>query len=201
MSSDTELLDAWVVQSDRDAGNQLITRYFGRIRRFFASKVNPTEVEDLVQRTFAGCVEHVGQFRADASFTTYIFAIARRQLYRHLRENSRRTRLHDRDIGLSSIRTLGQSPSSVVARAESAQLVLRALQSIPVEAQMLIELHYWERMKGPEIATVLDIQPGAVRTRLHRARNSLRTALLGLIGSGPERVDVGDAARALGVRI
>lgn len=201
MTRDEDLLVAWVSKEDRTAGNELIARYFGRIRRFFASKVNPTEVEDLVQRTFAGCVEHVGRFRAEASFATYIFSIARRQLYRHLRDAARDAKRNDADIGLSSIRVLGQSPSSVVARAESHTLLLRALQSLPVDTQTLLELHYWDGLGANELGAVLELDPGAVRTRLHRARARLRTALVE-VGDWPEEdQDLEVAARALGLLV
>lgn len=200
MITDAELLTRWVQNKDRAAGNELIARYFGRIRRFFASKVDSSTVEDLVQRTFAGCVERIYAFRGDASFTSYIFSIARRQLYRYLRDRARDARRFDGSIGASSIRALSRSPSSIVAGVESGDMVLEALKSLPLEAQMILELHYWECLTGPEIAEVLDAQPGAIRVRLHRARKALREALVSLAGRPHSAADVEHAARALGIR-
>lgn len=200
MITDDELLRRWVHLGSREAGGELINRYFCRVRRFFASKVDASAVEDLVQRTFAGCIERIGAFRGEASFTSYIFSIARRQLCRHLRDRTRDTKRFDPSVGASSIRAATRSPSSLVGRAECGDLVMQALRSLPLEGQTILELHYWECLSGPEIAAVLGIQPGAVRVRLHRARKALGTTLIALAGRPHSIADVEHAARALGVR-
>ena len=143
MTPDPELLRRWRA-GDREAGNELLTRHFGSVRRFFASKVAGADVEDLVQRTFAGCVEAAERFRGDARFSTFLFSIARRQLYRHFRDSARDGARTEPDLSLSSVLELGQSPSSIVAGAEMEALLLQALQRVPVDQQTMLELHYWE---------------------------------------------------------
>ena len=171
-----ELLERWRA-GDRGAGNDLFRRHFASIRRFFANKVTAETIEDLVQRTFAGCVESVPRFAGEASFRTFLFSIARRQLYKHLRDSASRHGRRDIDMSVSSVRDLGQSPSSVVAAREAKQHVNAALQSIATEYQLVLELFYWEQMKGPQIAEILEISPVTVRTRLHRARAALKAAM------------------------
>ncbi len=201
MITDDQLLTNWVQHGDRNAGGELINRHFCRVRRFFATKVDASAVEDLVQRTFAGCIERIGAFRGEGTFSAYIFSIARRQLCRHLRDRTRDTQRFDGSVGASSIRASTRSPSSVVGRSEREDLVLQALRSLPLEGQTVLELHYWEGLSGPEIATVLGVQPGAVRVRLHRARKALQSTLVSLAGRPHSLANVEDAARALGVRI
>ncbi|MCH9688255.1 MAG: RNA polymerase sigma factor [Deltaproteobacteria bacterium] len=200
MDPDAELLSRWRA-GDTVAGNQLLSRHFGSIRRFFASKISGNEVEDLVQQTFAACIGAADTFRGDARFSTFLFSIARNQLYRYLRNQARDAARTRPDLSVSSIRMLGQSPTSVVARAQNEDLVLEALQRLSVEQQTMLELHYWENLRAPELAIVLDIQPGTVRTRLHRARVALQEVLKELVTTGADAIDIDEVARALGVRI
>ena len=51
---------------------------------------------------------------------------------------------------------------------------MHELQALPVDFQIAIELHYWEEMSVTEIATVLEVAPGTVKSRLHRGRELLR---------------------------
>lgn len=61
-------------------------------------------------------------------------------------------------------------------RAEQRRVV-RALQSLPLDLQILLELHYWEEMGLAELATLLEVPEGTVKSRLFRARQVLREAL------------------------
>src|SRR3954471_16282377 len=80
--SDLDLLGAWRA-GDGAAGQALFARHFRRIYRFFETKCQ-AEADELVQGTFLACMKAKDQFRGDSSFTTYLFAVARRELYRVL---------------------------------------------------------------------------------------------------------------------
>lgn len=165
-SDDLELFNRWR-EGDARAGNELFERHFDAIYRFFVHKADADAV-DLVQRTFLACVEGRDRFRATASFRTYLFAIARHELLAHWRK-----RRKDTDPATSSIRDLAASASTLlVARAEQRAL-LEALRSIPIDLQIALELHYWERLGTAEIADVLDIPEGTAKSRLRRAREAL----------------------------
>ncbi|MEM6989810.1 MAG: sigma-70 family RNA polymerase sigma factor [Myxococcota bacterium] len=180
--SDDALLSRWR-QADAAAGTELFRRYFDRVRRFFHTKVDPRDVEELVQTTFAAVVEGRDRFRGDGEFGGYIFGVARHILYRHLRKRASPGR--EVDGSVSSVAALGMSPSSVVAQREHADLVQRALQRIPVQQQMLLELSYWEEMPNKELAVVLEVEPTTVRTRLFRARAALEAELRVLMAIAP----------------
>jgi len=197
---DAELLEAWR-GGDKSSGNELFRRHFRSVRRFFRNKVPPDDVEDLIQRTFAGCVEGRDRFRGDASFRTFLFAVARRQLFKFLRDRAARDRRVDPDFGVSSIHALGQSPSSMMAKQQEHEILLEALQRVSVEHQTMLELYYWEGMSGAEIADVLDIAPATVRTRLFRGRASLEKAFSELAAgkvTGQESFDIEAALRKVG---
>jgi RNA polymerase sigma-70 factor (ECF subfamily) len=175
------LVDAWR-GGDRQAGYRLFQRYYDAVARFFHQKV-PEASADLVQRTFLGCVEGLGEFRGAASFRSYLFAIAYRQLCRHFRDSGReRARL---DFGTVSVEDLRPSPTAAIGEREQLRLLLAALRRIPLEAQVIVELHYWERMTTGEIAAALEIPPGTARTRLMRAREQLRARMQELAADPP----------------
>lgn len=197
---DSELLEQWR-DGDKPSGNELFRRHFRSIRRFFRNKVPPDDVEDLIQRTFAGCVEGRDRFRGDASFRTFLFAVARRQLFKFLRDRASRERRVDPDFGVSSIHALGQTPSSMMAKQQDHEILLQALQRVSVEHQTMLELFYWEGLSGAEIADVLNIAPPTVRTRLFRGRAALEKAFVEL-ASGQAKAepdfDIEAALRKLG---
>ncbi len=178
MDGDFELLEAWS-RGDRKAGDRLFSRHFDSLYRFFHRKVEG-EVDDLLQRTFLACVEGRERFRKQASFRTFLFAVARRQLYKYWRD-----RKPQADITLSCLCDLSPTPSQIIAGNEQQRLLLRALRQIALELQIAVELYYWEDMTGPELAAVLGIAEGTVRSRLRRAREALVQAIEAL-ESNPE---------------
>lgn len=162
------MLDAWR-SGDREAGDELIGRHFDAVCRFFRSKLGD-DVEDLVQRTFLDCVESRDRIR-QPSFRAYLFGVARHRLFDHLREGLRRPTA---SLGDSSIADLRTRLSGRLACAQHQELVVRAMQTLPVDLQIALELAYWEDMRGAEIASVLQISEHTVRSRLSRGRAMLR---------------------------
>jgi RNA polymerase sigma factor (sigma-70 family) len=177
--SDHELLGAWQ-QGDERAGSELVRRYFARIFSFFDGKV--TSSVD-VQRTFLACTAARERIDPDRSFRTYLFGIARKQLLQHY------ARLH-RDSGIDELGeqpldVLERSPSQIVAHHRDQKLLVRALRSIPLDLQIVIELFYWEEMPLHDIASVIEIPEGTVKSRLHRAKELLRVKI-DAFASSPE---------------
>lgn len=168
--TDAELLEAWR-GGDEAAGNKLVERYFHSVFAFFDGKV-VAEVDDLVQHTFLACVERPESYRGTGSFKAWLLGIARFQLLRYLRRQHRGKKA----IGLASVTSeeLGGSPISVLGQHEEQTLLARALRRIPLEFQLAVELYYWEEMPTADIAVVLDVAPGTIRSRLTRARELLR---------------------------
>lgn len=170
MDPDLELLDRWCA-GDKAAGNALFKRHFDAVYGFFENKVR-TDVDELVQETFLACVHKRDRFRRQSSFRTFLFAIARFELYRHWRRHARSGEVLDfSDISLAQ---LGTTPATRMARDQAREQLLAALRSLPLEQQLLLELHYWEGMESQELAEVFDIAAATARTRLFRARHALR---------------------------
>jgi RNA polymerase sigma-70 factor (ECF subfamily) len=169
---------------DSRAGGELLERHFESLHRFFWSKAN-LHVEDLVQQTFMACVASRDGFRGESSFRGYLFALARRTLADHYRKHYR-TRTFD--FTTTSVIALQQSPTGRLAQQEDDQLLALAMQSIPVDQQIALELTYWEGLSVPEIAEVLAVPENTIYSHLRRAKMQLRKALDGL-SDDPSRRD------------
>lgn len=171
-ADDLELLEAWR-GGDREAGAELFQRHAPALIRFFRSKTS--EPEDLVQATFLACVEGRDRFAGHSGFRTYLFGIARFQLYAWLRKTSRRS--GEIAFDLLSIADITASAGHRFDQRQRHSRLLDALRRLPVDQQLILELSYWERLTGPEIAEVMGTTHGAIRVRLHRARARLEALL------------------------
>src|SRR5688572_2629852 len=97
---DADLLSSWRA-GDLGAGDALFNRYFAPIYRFFRNKLgDESTVEELMQRTFVGCVEGRDRLREQTSFRSYLFGTAHNILRAYFREKRRE---HERiDFGAAS---------------------------------------------------------------------------------------------------
>ena len=136
MRSDTQLLEAWRA-GEHAAGEELFERYFDSIARFFQNKLSE-DVGDLVQKTFAACVEGRDRIRAATSFRSYLFAIAHNQLRGALKQRYR-GRQH-LDLEEQSIHDLAPGPGTLVGDRQEHRLLLEALRHIPIEHQVILEM-------------------------------------------------------------
>jgi RNA polymerase sigma factor (sigma-70 family) len=187
VDEDLGLLERWRT-GDAAAGRDLFRRHFGDVYRFFEHKVGG-DADDLAQRTFTAAVASRDRFRAQSSFRTYLFAIARNELYTHLRRRPRGEHLDFEDTSLAA---LGTSVGGRLDRAREVELLHAVLRQLPAEQQLLLELHYWHDLDAAALAEVFEVPPGTIRVRLSRARSALRArmeehgpaALAGMAGDG-----------------
>ena len=181
MVDDFALLEAWR-GGDLQAGSQLFDRHFESIHRFLRNKVGD-DTDEVMQRTLLACVETRDRFRGASSFRTYLFGVARLELLAHYR---RRRKMDSHvDLESRSFYDLDPSPSTVVAKHMEQKILHEALRRLPIDLQIALELHYWENMSATEVATVLEIPSGTVKSRLRRAKEMLREAMSGLQLSKP----------------
>lgn len=177
--SDGELLEQWRAGVTA-SGEALFERYYQAVERFFLNKVS-SGIQDLVQETFIRCVESRERIRDNDRFRSFLFSIAYHVLNGHLRERYRSGNAID--CSEVSVRDLAPGPGTLVARRREHQLLIEALRSIPIEEQVLLELHYWEQLTTHQMAEVLSIPVGTVRGRLQRARARLEEVMARLAES------------------
>lgn len=170
--SDDALLTAWS-GGDTAAGNALLARHFQSLWRFFHKKVG-ADADELIQRTMLACAESHQRIRGESSFRTYLFTIARHELYRFFGQRTQMARL---DFGVTSLCDLRTSATGRIARAEQHEALERALEALPMDDQLLIELFYAEELDSPSLGAILGIEASSVRARLHRVRATLERSL------------------------
>ncbi len=182
---DAGLVERWRA-GDRVACKALFERYYANVARFFRTKVRDLAIaEDLVHETFLRCFEAIPRLRERAAFRSFLFGIACNTLREHYR--GARRELERGALESRSVRELvgadAQGLISALARREEQRALLEALRRIPLEHQVLLELRYWERMTGPEMAAIVGAPLGTVKTRLRRARALLEQQLRALVES------------------
>jgi RNA polymerase sigma-70 factor (ECF subfamily) len=173
MSSEIELLAA-CRSGDGRAGAQLLGRYFPSLYYFFCNKVGP-ETEDLIQETFIAFLQHSDGLREAQNIRPYLLRTARNKLFNYLRDRNR-SRL-DFDSSVSSVGDSATSPSLKVARTQAHTDLLMALRDLPVDLQVVLELHYWDELTSEQISEVLEIPVGTVKSRIRRAKEALRESM------------------------
>jgi len=174
VGDDRAQLAAWR-GGDGEAGQALVERHYGSVLRFFRTKAGE-DTDDLVQQTFLRAVEHADRFRGESSFRSFLFGIARNVLFEHIRRKVRDGRASP-DFGVSSILDLDPRASTLLFQRAEERALVQALQHMPVEVQIVVELYYWEELSVGEVAAAVDVPPGTVKSRLHRGRDLLRKAM------------------------
>jgi RNA polymerase sigma factor (sigma-70 family) len=166
LDPDLELLTAWR-EGDKQAAGELLERYYRRIRRVVVTKIPEQDVDDVVQRVIEGLLKNREQFRHDAMFKTYVMAVVRNTIADFFRKQRPTSPLehsvHDYGVGLSTM----------LADKQHQRLLLEALRRLRLDDQILLELQFWEKMTGPELAQVFECKEATIRSRLRRARERL----------------------------
>lgn len=182
-ATDFDLLDDWRA-GRKAAGDELARRHYDSVWRFFELKAAYV-ADDLTQQVFLGAVEGRDRFRSSSTFKAYLFGIARRQLLAHLRKRERG------DAALQRWQAQGPdtavTPSKLVAMAQEQRMLVLGLESLAPDLQIATMLHYWEGMRGLEIAEVLEIPVSTVRNRLSRAREAVRARVEKIAPAGRVR--------------
>lgn len=180
---DRPLFDAWR-GGDVRAGDKLFGRHFDAIHGFLRRMVGDGSAEDLVQTTWLQCLKSVDKFTGRSTFRAYLYGIARNVLYEHLRVRHRRQRVED--LLERSQEELGASPLLMLAERQEVLIVAHALRRIPIDAQVLFQLHYWEKLPASALADMMGIPEGTVRSRLRKAKERIQEKIAELASSPEE---------------
>ena len=172
---DRDLLDG--VRAGEAAAVASIYRLHHRGVRAFALRMlhDPEAAEDVVHDVFVARPAAAERFRGDASLRTFLTGIALNLCRRHIRSAIRKRRALSR---LGETAPPGSvSPEAEARRRRLAGALERGLQSLPIAQREAFVLCALEEHSSPEVAELLDVPEGTVRTRLFHARRKLREFL------------------------
>jgi RNA polymerase sigma-70 factor (ECF subfamily) len=135
---------------------------------------DPAAVDDLVQEVFLKLLSRLHEFQGRSSLKTWIYRIA----VNHVIDANRRHKWW-RWLGmdLAADRRSDADPGRDIERDESTRHLRIALDGLAERHRSVIVLHYFEDLSVEEIAGILRISPGTVKSRLHYARNRLANQL------------------------
>jgi RNA polymerase sigma-70 factor (ECF subfamily) len=133
-------------------------------------------VEDLAQETFLRAYRAFGSFDADAAAkpSTWLLTIATRLAI----DNKRRSTLEVRSVEPEQLATSAPTPEHETARAQMGRAIEQAAAALPDDQRTAFVLAEFHAMSVEEIAKVTEAPEATVKTRLFRAREKLRAALI-----------------------
>jgi RNA polymerase sigma factor (sigma-70 family) len=152
------------------------TEYFPVIHRYLARRVGTVCADDLAAEAFAVAFRRRRSFDPSRGpLRAWLFGIATVLLRAHWREEQRLLNLEAR-LWVAGPEECDGADKTVFDEALSPRMA-RALTLLPIEQRDVLLLHVWGELSGEEIAASLDIPAGTIRSRLSRARASLREHL------------------------
>ena len=178
---DRELVERWR-QGEPEAFAALVRRHqrrvFGVLVRMLGSR---EEAEDATQDTFLNLHRHGHRFRHESRFSTFVYRVAVNAALNRRRSLGRRRAHTD---AFQEAQTLQPSrppteldPERALAEEELRGRLQRELLALPESLRAPVVLFDVEGLSYGEIAEVLDVAEGTVKSRIHRARQTLRSRL------------------------
>ena len=176
------------------AYRELVTRYATPAVNFVFRFVRDRALaEDLAQEGFLRVYQRLSTYDPERKFSSWFFQVLRNITIDHLRVNRLPTASLDElaeegNERAAVDRQQGASPEDVAGQGELASAVSAALARLRPEYREVVVLRYQEGLTHPEIAEILGMPSGTVKTYLHRARKEL-AGILSEQGWGPASVD------------
>jgi RNA polymerase sigma-70 factor, ECF subfamily len=172
---------------DEEAYEILIQRYQQPVYNLICRLLNdPSDAADIVQEVFLKVFRSIRSFRQGSSLKTWIYRIAVNEAYNHRRWFSRHQRQEvsfGPDEGsqtyADSLADPSRTPFDLAADGETRALVERALEKLNPKFRTAVVLRDIEDLSYEEIAAVLEISLGTVKSRILRGREALRKILEG----------------------
>lgn len=185
--SEDALLVEKAIGGDADAFGQLVEKYSALVyRTVFFDVRNREDAEDLSQEVFIKAYKALAGFRRDSEFSTWIYRISKNTVYDYIRKNAR-----EKTIPLSEMSAGDDSdreyeipddsgkyePERTVLRKETESMIGSAIASLSEEHRDILIMRDIEGYSYAEIAAILSLEEGTVKSRISRARSALKKKL------------------------
>ncbi len=194
-AEETALIDS-IVSGHLSKFEILVGNYQQRIFAFLIGMLGSRQdAEDVTQETFLTAYRKLDQFERRSSFYTWLHRIAFNaaiDLQRRKKRTKNQFVSRDSTDFSEPAHPQIETPATIVMAKETVSQVHRALSRLDAERRNIIALRDLQGMEYTEIASMLDLPIGTVRSRLHRARIELRE-ILNAMGIGDELVPANQA--------
>lgn len=178
---DSELVAQWQA-GDLRAFECLVRRHEQRVFRLLYRMLGSREeAEDATQEAFLSLHRHGHRFRREARFSTFLYRVAANAALNR-RRSLGRARARVEELGRRQLidpegASAGSDPESAAHGAQVQDAVQRALLELPRDLRLAVVLFDIEGRPYKEIADVLGVPEGTVKSRIHRGRSALRESL------------------------
>ncbi len=191
-SSDSELV-AQALAGSQPAYSALVARYSSAAVNFAARIVRDRALaEDLAQDAFVRAFARLSSYDQQRKFSSWFLQIVHNITVDYVRRRRVETvsldELTEAGHPGFAMNTPGASPAEQTEQAALGRALARALETVRPEYRAAVVLRYQEGLSHPEIAEIMGVPVGTVKTHLHRARKELALAMsrLGWSGAGSE---------------
>lgn len=177
-----------LLSGDRNEFDKIVHQEAPRLFKVLMRYVrDEDEARSIMQETFLQAYEGLDSFRGDSKFTTWLYSIGINQARARFRKLKRQDLLSEDEIDrLQPTFSRGRytqtyepwQPDEVASKSERRRLVHDAISKLPENYRIVVELRDIEEFSTEETAEMLEMTSGAVRVRLHRARQALRALLV-----------------------
>ena len=185
----------WRVQTEDDerAFALLVRRWEGPIQRLCLRMTGDAHRgEDLTQETFVRVFAKRKDYQPNGKFSTWLWRIALNLCYDELRRRQRREEFSLDDAGgeplavMEAVAAPEPAPDKSLAQRERGELVRRALMRLPESYRVVLVLRHYEDLKFREIAEVLGVPEGTVKSRMAEALTQMGRMLKPMMVERPE---------------
>jgi RNA polymerase sigma-70 factor, ECF subfamily len=146
------------------------------------------EAAEVSQEVFLSAYRAIGQFRGDANFSTWLYRIALNHTSTRRKTLIRRQQRNVAIEDTEPVRDLQPGPAETMEKKEIRERVQRALNSLEPDDATVILLRDLQDIPYEEVARLLEIPVGTVKSRLHRARQALKSQLASYFYAGRKAV-------------
>jgi len=173
-----EALVARIAQGDAAAMQSLYGRHSTRVFHFLVRLVrDATAAEDLMSDVFFDVWQQAGRFEGRSSITTWMLGIARFKALSHLRRRPHQSLEPDT---AEAIEDEADTPEILLQKVGKAAVIRRCLAALSPEHAEVIDLVYYHERSVEEVAEIVGVPAGTVKTRLFHARKRLSDQLTAL---------------------
>src|SRR5262245_22525340 len=179
-SAEDQILVQRFLAGEEAAFDHLVERYYQRIDRLAQQVVrHPMAAEDITQECFLRAYRALPRFRGEASFYSLLYRITINLCLNYLRLQAHQVST-DQDSKGSALSSI-DDPSLVLETQERERLIRRAIDTLPAHYRVAIILRDLEGLSYQEIAAILSIPLGTVKSRINFGKRLLRKALRPLL--------------------
>jgi RNA polymerase sigma-70 factor (ECF subfamily) len=191
-------------KGERAAVARLFGKHLGTVHRFALRMCRDEErARDVAQESLLTALDSLQGYRGEASFSTWLFTIARSHCVRQRRRAEREAPSEQADAALERAASVQPEPDSLAAHEQLSDMLERALGSLDPEEREVVLLRDVEGLAAKDAAEVLGLSVPALKSRLHRARAGLRERVRALLEPRPEPARAGcpDVVAALSSKL